>query len=138
MQLKLYPNGERTLQRFIGRLSRDGLDCPVCYYNALKHNTMIEVERLLCKSEDRREQKIDVPLLYFGQAGDWVYRTDLKSDTQKLGLVPDLEEHVIDVGQWVLYEKPEEVANTIQEWLLRRFPETACRCKNCAMEQYYS
>lgn len=125
VQLKPYPNGERTLQRFIDRLSRDGLEGPVCYYHALKHNTMIEDERLLCKSEDRIEQKIDVPLLYIGQTGDWVCRTDLMSDAQKLGLVPDLEERVIDAGHWVLYEKPEEVANTIQEWLSRRFPAKA-------------
>lgn len=122
VQLKPYPNLERTLQRFIDRLSRDGLEGPVCYYHALKNNSMLEDEKLLCKSDDRREQVIDVPLLYIGQTGDWVCRTDLMSDTQKLGLVPDLEEKVIDAGHWVLYEKPEEVANTIQDWLSRRFP----------------
>lgn len=125
VQLKPYPNGERTLKRFVDRLSKDGLEGPVCYYHALKHNTMLEDERLLCKSADRKEQKIDVPLLYIGQTGDWVCRTDLMKDAQDLGLLPDLEEKVIDAGHWVLYEKPEEVANTIQEWLSRRFPAKA-------------
>ena len=74
VQLKPYPNGERTLQRFVDRLSRDGLEGPVCYYHALKHNTMLEDERLLYKSEDRREQVTDVPVLHIGQTGDWVCR----------------------------------------------------------------
>lgn len=44
-------------------------------------------------------------------------------DAQKLGLLPDLEENVIEAAHWVLYEKPEEIARTIQEWLSACFPE---------------
>lgn len=38
------------------------------------------------------------------------------------GLVPDLEEKVVDAGHWVLYEKPDEIADLITDWLQRKFP----------------
>lgn len=121
--IKLKPYAEQNpeiLLRFKARMSRDGFEGPVCYYHALKNNTMIEDERLLCEDENRK--KIEVPLLYLGQTGDWVCRTDLMQDAVKQGLVNDLEEKVVDAGHWCLYEKPEEIAGTIGEWLVKRFP----------------
>jgi pimeloyl-ACP methyl ester carboxylesterase len=38
------------------------------------------------------------------------------------GLVEDLEEKVVDAGHWVLYEKPDEIAELIADWLKRKFP----------------
>lgn len=122
--LKEYPRGEELKQSFIRRLSRDGLEGPVCYYLSLANNTMIEDEKLLCeKDQDGKDKRIiDVPLLYIGQTGDWVCRTDLMADAKDQGLVPDLEEKVVDAGHWCLYQKPAEVAEVIGEWLDRRFP----------------
>lgn len=58
--------------------------------------------------EDLR--RIEVPVLYVGQTGDWVCRTDLMAEPKGMGLVPDLEEKVIEAGHWCLYECPERVA----------------------------
>lgn len=119
VQLKEYPNGHDGLkQRFRERMSRDGFEGPVQYYVSLAKNTMIEDERELCKKPDGT--KIEVPMLYIGQTGDWVCRTDLMADSKDL--VADLEERVVDAGHWVLYEKPEEIARNIAEWLGKKFP----------------
>ena len=123
VDLKQYPDGERLREDFIRRLSRDGLEGPVCYYLSLANNTMVEDEKLLCEKDvDGKDKRIiDVPFLYIGQTGDWVCRTDLMSDAKESGLVSDLEEKVVDAGHWCLYEKPQEVAEVIGEWLQRRF-----------------
>ena len=120
---KPYADLGKKQQRFIERLAKDGLEGPVCYYHSLNQNTMLEDERLLCNSPDDKLRRIEVPLLYIGTTGDWVCRTDLMIDAKKLGLAPDCEEKVIDAGHWVMYEKPEEVAKLIQDWLLRRFQQ---------------
>lgn len=122
--LKSYPQGERLRKEFIERLSRDGLDGPVCYYLSWVNNTMIEDEKLLCEKDAKGKDKrvLDVPVLYIGQTGDWCCRTDLMSDAKEQGLVPDLEEKVVEAGHWCLYEKPEEMAQAIGKWLQKRFP----------------
>ena len=119
--LKPYQNLEDKKKRFIERLSRDGLEGPVCYYHSLANNTMLEDERSLCKASDNAGKKITVPMLYIGQTGDWVCRTDLMADAKDEGLVDDLEEKVIDAGHWVAYEKPEEIASLLTEWLSKKF-----------------
>lgn len=119
VQLKEYPDGhEKLMERFKERMSRDGLEGPVQYYVSLAENTMIEDERELAEKKDGT--KVEVPMLYIGQTGDWVCRTDLMGDSK--GLVGDLEEKVVEAGHWVLYEKPKEIADTIGEWLGRKFP----------------
>jgi soluble epoxide hydrolase / lipid-phosphate phosphatase len=47
------------------------------------------------------------------------------SDAKEKGLVLDLEEKVVQAGHWCLYEKPEEIARVIGEWLQKRFPGRA-------------
>lgn len=121
--LKPYKNQEKLIKRFKERLSRPGaLEAAVCYYHTLKNNTMLEDERALCRAADNADKKITVPVCYIGQTGDWVCRTDLMSDAKKEGLVDDVEEHAVEAGHWVLYEKPEEIAGILKDWLTRRFP----------------
>jgi soluble epoxide hydrolase / lipid-phosphate phosphatase len=122
--LRYYQNGEYERKRFIERLSRDGLEGPVQYYHSLKKNTMLEDERALCKELGGKNdlRKIEVPMLYIGQTGDWVCRTDLMNDAKKENLVADLEERVVQGGHWILYEKPDEIAHIITGWMARRFP----------------
>ena len=120
VDLKPYAKNPELKKRFIERIKRDGFSAPVCYYHSLKNNTMLEDEKVLASSTDSK--KIDVPLLYIGQTGDWVCRTDLMIDAKKQGLVPDLEEQVIKAGHWFLYEVPEELADRVTDWLTRRFP----------------
>lgn len=120
--LKDYPHGEEQKRRFVERMSRDGFEGPVNYYHSLKNNTMLEEEKELCEKDENGNDKrnIDVPVLFLGQTGDWVCRTDLMIDTKDY--VKDLEEKVVDAGHWCLYEKPEAIAEAISEWLVRRFP----------------
>ena len=126
VELKKYPNGEELKRQFVERLSRDGLEGPVCYYLSLANSTMLEDEKLLCaKDEDGKDKRIiDVPLLYIGQTGDWVCRTDLMGDAKEQGLVTDLEEKVVQSGHWVLYERPEEIASLITDWLSKRVQQS--------------
>lgn len=44
------------------------------------------------------------------------------SDAKEADLVGDVEEKVVEAGHWVFYEKPEEMAGLIKDWLLRKFP----------------
>lgn len=120
VELKPYAKNPELKKRFIERIQRDGFSAPVCYYHSLKNNTMIEDEKLLAKSKE--DKTIDAPLLYIGQTGDWVCRTDLMIDAKNEGLVPDLEEKAVKAGHWFLYEIPEELANLVTDWLTRRFP----------------
>jgi len=120
--LKPYAQNPELKKRFIDRLSHDGVEGPVCYYHSLKDNTMLEDERALCRAPDNADKKIEVPMLYIGQTGDWVCRTDLMADAKAQGLVPYLEERVMEAGHWVLYEKPDEVADILKNWLTRKFP----------------
>ena len=117
--LKSYGETPAVKKQQIDRLLRDGMQGAVCYYTSLTENTMLEDERELCRTGNR---KLDKPVLYIGQKGDWVCRTDLMSDAKDAGLAPDVEEKEMDAGHWVLYEKPEEVARLISDWLQRRFP----------------
>jgi soluble epoxide hydrolase/lipid-phosphate phosphatase len=122
VDLKPYAKNPELKKRYMERMTRDGFDAPVYYYHALKENTMLEDERLLAQVPSDAGIKIDVPMLYIGQTGDWVCRTDLMSDAKERGLVSDLEEKVVDAGHWVLYEKPDDIAELIIDWLSRRFP----------------
>lgn len=122
--LKPYPEGDRQKARFIARMSRDGFEGPVCYYHNLAINANLEDDAAFCRpgpgGEDLR--KIDAPMLYVGQTGDWVCRTDLMGEAKEMGLVSDLEEKVVEAGHWCLYECPEKIAGAIGEWLVKRFP----------------
>ena len=120
VELKPYAKNPELKKRFIERIKRDGFSGPVCYYHSLKNNTMIEDEKMLANSTEGK--KIDVPLLYIGQTGEWVCRSDLMIDAKYENLVPDLEEQVIKAGHWFLYEVPEELADKVTDWLSRRFP----------------
>lgn len=119
VDLKPYAKDAALKKRYIDRLAKSGLTAPVQYYQALKNNTMIDDERTLCQGDQR---EIKVPVLYIGQTGDWVCRTDLMGPVKKEGLVGDnLTEKVVEAGHWCLYEKPEEIAQVIGEWLMENF-----------------
>jgi pimeloyl-ACP methyl ester carboxylesterase len=122
VELKPYAKNPELIKRFVDRMSKGGFEGPVQYYHSLANNTMIEEERELCKAADKSDRKITVPVLYIGQTGDWVCRTDQMEPAKEQGLVEDLEEKVVDAGHWVLYEKPDEIAELIADWLKRKFP----------------
>jgi soluble epoxide hydrolase/lipid-phosphate phosphatase len=122
VELKPYAQKPELKKRFVERMEKGGFEGPVQYYHSLARNTMLEDERELCKKEDKSDRRITVPMLYIGQTGDWVCRTDQMGAAKEQRLVGDLEEKVVDAGHWVLYEKPEEIAGLISDWLKRKFP----------------
>ncbi|KAK3676073.1 hypothetical protein LTR78_004265 [Recurvomyces mirabilis] len=120
VDLKPYAKTPEFQKSFKDRLSRDGFEGPVNYYHSLTDNHNLEDEKQHLST--REAKTISVPVLYIGQTGDWVCRTDLMGDAKEAGLVSDVEEKVIQAGHWCLYEKPEEIAGLIKDWLQRRFP----------------
>lgn len=56
---------------------------PVNFYHSLKNVTMLE-ERSFCQAADNAHKAITVPLLYIGQAGDWVCTVQSMKDSKKL------------------------------------------------------
>lgn len=120
VDLKPYAKEKALQEAFLERMKNDGFSAPVQYYHSLASNTMLEEEKELSSSKQR--MSIEVPMLYIGQTGDWVCRTDLMSDAKDAGLISDIEEKVIDAGHWCLYEKPQEIAEIISEWLAKKFP----------------
>ncbi|KAK4500377.1 hypothetical protein PRZ48_008566 [Zasmidium cellare] len=113
VDLKPYAEDEGLWKRFEERMCRDGLEGAVNYYHSLRENVMLGEERELSEAGRGR---IEVPVLYIGQTGDWM------SDAKAAGLVDDVEEKVVEAGHWVFYEKPEEMAGLMKDWLERRFP----------------
>jgi soluble epoxide hydrolase/lipid-phosphate phosphatase len=74
VELKPYARNSELKKRFIDRLGKSGFEAPVQYYHLLVKNTMLDDERDLCKAEGGEVGKIEVPLLYIGQTGDFVCR----------------------------------------------------------------
>ena len=119
VELKDYAKNKDLEKRFIERMKKDSFAAPNNYYHSLKDNHNLEDEKKLTG----KDKEINVPLLYIGQTGDWVCRTDLMSDAKEAGLIKSsLDEKVVDGGHWILYEKPQEIASIIVDWLKQKFP----------------
>ncbi len=123
---------------FIDRLSRDGLSGGLCYYKTYAQNYLLEDEKELCQILE--SARIAKPYLYIGECkidvenvqelllitfagfnGDHVLRTDLNKPWIALGLLPTIEEHVVEANHWGPYEKPQEIASILREWLQKMF-----------------
>lgn len=119
--LKPYAQDPELKRHWIDRLRRDGLEAPVCYYIALKQNANLPDDREFLLN-DPNFNVVTKPYLYISFTGDWVPRTDLNRDPVQNGLITDFEQHNVCAGHWGLYEKPQEVAEILADWLRRRFP----------------
>lgn len=118
-EVKDYAKDPAFRQAFIDRMRRDGFEAPQCCYLAPLENAHREAESQL--SEERC--KVNVPLLYIGCTEDAVCRPEFMAPAKLAGMLPDLEEpKLVESGHWCPYEKPEEVAKIMAEYLLRRFP----------------
>lgn len=117
-EVREYAQDPEFKKYFIERLSRDGFEGPQNYYISFKNNIQWE-----CDSQLPAENaKVDVPLLYIGCTQDAVCRPEAMAGAKQAGLVPDLEEApLVDCAHWSPYEKPDEMAAPIADWLQRRF-----------------
>lgn len=100
-------------------MTRDGLEAPICYYKAVKFNFGLAEDLEL--NEDPNFNHITKPYLYIGFTGDWVPRTDLNNEPVANGFITDYEQHIVRAGHWSLYEKPQEIAEILVDWLARKF-----------------
>ena len=111
--LKPYRDGERLMREWIEEKRQGGLMAPTCWYRAMAHGHQAETEKTL-------DPKVVHPYLFVGCDGDAVCRTDAIEGPKKAGLVPDLTVKEVQSGHWCLYEKPDEVASIMVDWLTQK------------------
>jgi len=114
--LKPLPDGERLMQEWIQDKREGGFMAPTCWYRVMAEGYQNESEKWLSEAGSDRA-KVTHPYLFVGCKDDVVCRADAIEGPRKAGLVPDCTVKVVDSGHWVLYEKPDEVAGIIVEWL---------------------
>jgi len=112
-----YPAGEPLLNEeeldfYADAFAAGGFTGPINWYRNWKHNW---------KTTKRVKQKVNVPALFVGAAGDRII-----GHKQIDGMRPhvaDLEIQMIeDCGHWTQQEKPAELNAIMLEWLGRRYP----------------
>lgn len=117
VELKKYAQEKRWKKDFFERFERDGFEAPVCWYKAMKENIQFDDDAKI----PLQRYKMDFPVLFIGATGDAVCRIDMIENSKSKGLVPDLEEKVIESGHWSPMEKPEEISELLKDFLARRF-----------------
>jgi len=116
--LKEYAQNEKLKKHFVDRVKRDGMETWQTYYRAWRENVQYEAEKV---GVPKDRYKINLPVLYIACSGDPIARPDTINGAKDAGLLPDLEEVLIDSGHWCTYERPEEVTNAIKGFLEKRF-----------------
>ena len=111
--LKPYAQDKALHDRFVNRMRRDGFEAPAQWYFAMKDNFQIAVEKEL----DPTSLKVTVPVLFIGCDGDAVCKTDMINGPRDAGLLPDLTVKELHSGHWCPMEVPDDVGNTMVEWL---------------------
>ena len=112
-ELKPYARNDQLRDQWMGQMEEGGFAAPFCWYKASVQNVQSEEDAKLPTGTG----KIDTPVLYIGCTGDSVCRTETIRGPQGAGLLPDLTVHEIESNHWCPYEKPEEVAGLIEEFL---------------------
>lgn len=116
--LKKYAQGSEWKDAFLKQFTQDGFDGPTRMYKAAIQNYHFESDEQIPKER----LVITVPVLFIGCTGDTVCRMDYIEGPKKAGLLPDLEEVVIEAEHWVPMQKPDEVAKHIKNFVVKRFP----------------
>ena len=111
VRLKPYAQNPELKNSWIQtKKSTGGFMSPTCWYRAVAFNHQQATEKTL-------DPKVDKPYLFIGCDGDAVCRTDAIEVAKKEGWVRDLTVREVESGHWCPYEKPEEVAGIVVEWL---------------------
>lgn len=117
-EIRPYAKDTKFKEAFIKRMSRDGFEGPQNWYIATKDNLQTQCDKELPEGRD----KINVPVLYIGSKDDAVCRPENMGPAKEAGLLPDLEETpIVDSAHWVSYERPDEVAGYLGDWLKKRY-----------------
>lgn len=111
--LKPYAQKAEWRDAFLAQFRRDGFGPSLQMYRATATNVQSQSDsRLLMES-----LVIDVPLLFVICSRDAVCLPQLMDAAKQQGLVPKLEEVVLDAAHWSPMEKPAEIASYIHDFL---------------------
>ena len=118
VEVRAYAQDPNMKKAFVDRMTRDGFEGPQNYYVSFKDNFQLE-----CDSQLPQENLvIKVPLLYVGCTEDSVCRPEGMIPAKQAGLLPDVEDSaMVEAGHWGVYEKPDEIADYMSQWLTKRF-----------------
>ena len=111
---------------WVAAIRAGGMQAPACWYHALASNVHWEGENEWAedtkseRDEGESPWKIGLPVLFVGCDGDAVSSTDMQRMAAHQGLLPDLKMEEIQSGHWCPYEKPDEVAGIIGEFIRAR------------------
>jgi soluble epoxide hydrolase / lipid-phosphate phosphatase len=110
VELKPYAQDKAFRDQWINAKKEGGMVAPTNWYRAMAHGYQIETESKL-------NGKVEKPYLFIGCSGDKVCRTDAIEGPKRAGLVPDCTVKEIESGHWLTYEKPDETAAIMVDWL---------------------
>ncbi|KAF7192006.1 Bifunctional epoxide hydrolase 2 [Pseudocercospora fuligena] len=115
--LKEYGKNSALKQSWINEKKSDGMTSQCAWYRAMKEGHHAPTEKVLSESES--DWKVTTPYLFVGCDGDAVCLTGFIEMAKQAGAVTDelLTVKELHSGHWCPYEKPEEVAEAVVEWL---------------------
>lgn len=87
-----------------------------CWYNAISQDVQLEADKKI----PEEKYKLELPVLFIGCHGDGVNPPALIGLPQGAGLLPDLRVEELHSSHWCPYEKPEELAALISDFLMKR------------------
>ncbi|KAK4547710.1 hypothetical protein LTR36_000668 [Oleoguttula mirabilis] len=87
-----------------------------CWYHSLLQDVQMEED----KNIPEGMYKLDMPVLFIACDGDAVNSPELIDFPKEAGLLPDLRVEVLHSGHWCPYEKPEEIAGLLSDFLSDR------------------
>jgi pimeloyl-ACP methyl ester carboxylesterase len=116
--LRAYASQLGWKDQFMRQFKADGGFAPALQmYKA----TVANIQSMSDSTISKESLVIEVPTLLFICTQDAVCVPDMMAPAKNLGLVPDLEEVVIDCGHWSPMEKPDELAAHIRDFVVGRF-----------------
>ncbi|KNG48137.1 epoxide hydrolase-like protein [Stemphylium lycopersici] len=118
VSIRAYARDPAFKKAFMDRMSRDGFESPQCWYRATVFGSQYECDKNLPEDRD----KVNVPTLFIGCKDDYVCRPEAMYPSIQAGLLPHLEQaELMDAAHWGVYEKPQEIANTLEAWLKKTY-----------------
>lgn len=117
-KVKPYAENQQLKNAFIDKITRDGLESNLCYYRAAIEGCQFEAELAIPKER----LKLNFPVLFFGCNGDIVCRKEIIKVPEQQGLLPDLQVVELDCGHWSPFEKSDQIAAAMIDFLEQKFP----------------
>lgn len=116
--LKEYARNEKLKDAFVDRIKRDGFETWQMYYRSWVDNVQYEAEKV---GASKDLHKVNLRVLYIACSRDPLARPDCINGPKDAGLLPNLEQVLIDSSHRYPYEKPQEATNAIRGFLERIF-----------------